>query len=488
MVKKRVKKKVVKTVSKTDHRKEYLIATISIAAIIVLVSLIFFTDTFVGKGYYTENATDTSPVCFFKFNSDNNQKSELFIPKGKTGMINFNNEIINIKINDITGENGGTCIFQYNWEYNDEFEDEQALIIGEDYSFYWGNLILEDIIGSQCSPLYGPDSKNKILSFFNNPNFKNHEEKYFMSNINFEPAFVQENKIIHENSCESENSVKKYLCTENNLTSEIVECPEDYSCTKGVCFQCIDHQDSEFDWMKGRVNFSLVDGDNIINKKVNDFCKDNQTFVDFSCSETGLNGKETTCSNGCYYYGYHHYPACFDGCKDSDNDNIHVAGNITGLELKKQGKNYYDSITFYNDGCSGTKVVEHTCAENGRIIKEEITCPKKMTCVQGACIENPALVSALEWNKEGITIEAKADTKKPFWVIITMYDKDNSILSISRTKSLALKKYENIYLSADVPEPDQISKKTVEVYDIPDPSKWTVYLNETFVMEYDEDS
>ena len=237
------------------------------------------------------------------------------------------------------------------------------------------------------------------------------------------------------------------------------------------------------------VNFSLFnDKTDIINKKVHDFCKDNQTFVDFSCSETGLSVKETTCSNGCYYYGYHHYPDCFNGCTDSDSDNIHVTGNITGLELKKQGKNYYDSITTYEDGCSGTKVIEHSCAENGRIVKEEITCPEKMTCVKGACIENPALVSASEWNKEGITIKAKADTKKPFWVIITTYDKDNSILSISRTKSLALEKYENVYLSADVPNSDQISKKTVEVYDIPDPSKWTVYLNETYVIEYDEDS
>jgi hypothetical protein len=484
MVKKRVKKKVVKTASKTDHQKEYLIAIISIVAIIGLVSLLFFTDTFVGKGYYTENVTDTTPVCVFKFTSENNQESKLLIPKGQTGIIPYEENLINIKVNDITSEDDGTCTFQYLWDYGKEFESEQDLIIGEEYSFYWGNLMLEDVIGSECS-----GQEDYYLSFFNQENYKNHKGKYYTNNIQYEPAFIQGSKTLHENSCESDSSVKKYSCIENNLTSKITECPEDYSCAKGVCFQCVDNQDSDVIWMKRRVNFSLFNNeDEIISKNINDFCKDNQTFVNFSCSATGLNVKETTCSNGCYYYGYKSYPGCFDGCTDSDSDNIKIKGNITGLELKQSGDNYYDSITSYEDGCSGTKVVEHTCAENGKIIKKEIECPEKMTCVEGACIERPALVSAQEWNKDGVRIEAIKDTKKPFWIIITTYDKDNSLLSVSRTKSLALEKYESVHLSADYPDSDQIYKKTVQVYDIPDPSNWTVYLNETFVMEYDEDS
>jgi hypothetical protein len=458
-----VKKKPIRKGKK--NKKPLVVAIVSLIAIIILAFLALFTSQFSGKAI--EGCTLS--YCQFEY-TDNGQDYTINILENQIGLIDYNNSLLNI---NVVEANENNCKFDL-IPANRSNQDNNGIVLtaGE----------TEDglkLLSTAC------ETANCIESSTNHPFWSEYSYEIIngqYSKFNFEPKYVVADQK-YVNKCEDKTSFD-YSCENDLLQTDDNQCSEDYSCWKGSCVSCTDNYNNSDKTERGKVAFS-IDGE--FSHEFNDFCKDENTLIDASCNP-GIKLTEITCDNGCYL-DEHNVAKCLQGCVDSDDDNTEIKGNVTGLYTSED--TFEDQIVYREDTCKNTDskvVIERTCGDDHRIVSQEITCSGANVCQNGKCTTFSALnVTLSNFNKQSsfdTSLESIGEITVPFWIVTTLKDEDGKILSYKRELFEPGESSYNSYLTYH--NSNLVEKKEVIVYDVPDPSKWSVYLTNNYSHTADE--
>jgi hypothetical protein len=173
-------------------------------------------------------------------------------------------------------------------------------------------------------------------------------------------------------------------------------------------------------------------------------------------------------------------------CNDPDLNDTSKKGTITGQELDLTSGSVENKLVSKEDSCyDSSKVIEYVCNENDFVDWELKTCPEKTICLEGACVLAPPLLNAEDVSKTTTKLLAIENVDKPFWVITTLLDEDGTIILFSKILYPSLEKEQPYEHIVSYPDLDLVKTKKVVVFDVNDPSLWTVYLNETFEVQYE---
>jgi hypothetical protein len=521
MAKKRVKKKVVRKSKKHHHDKPFIITFISLFAVLVVFLLFLFADNFVGKSFETGNVTCIN-YCKFSTSMDLISKSSetlyVIVPEGESTHATFSGLPVKIFVKNIEEINGvKKCNFGLilpnlpdNTDFGSEwfveysgfsFEDFKNLSfsIGEtitlDESLFSGGntndylldlLKLEEIGCQECIDI---DDDNDVISDYSEFGEFNVtlDDKHNLIDYSFKGTYALDDSGKLEDSCQSPNIIKEAVCNSNGTASFVEkECPSGLGCVDGVCVKC--SKSSGYyggDYVRLLNEFTTSEGkylDSLYIDDVNNYCKDNKTLIEYSCSDNKVLIEESSCSGSCSLASG--VGICFDGCSDSDGEDAYVQGEITGLKLENWGNDYDEKIKVEKDGCLNGQVVEKYC--DGNYIKEKLlSCSEGYSCDEGACVQ-PKIFKIWEDSKTSVGFKPIKNISTPFWVVISLKGEDNGVILFKKTLYHNATKDESFYNFGYYSNDDLIKKKEVLVYDVDDPSEWTVYLNKPFVVEYNE--
>jgi hypothetical protein len=488
MKKRGVKKKVdsFRFSNIAAHHKQLLIIIISIVAIISLSLFMFTKEPVVGKAEETGivPGEDCVKYCQFKTVNDGNN-AFVNVPFGETVFTSIANKGINIHVKNISE---GTCFLDVYYSRKNWGSKLNISLIPGQYALEFeesaNNLRLEKV---GCDSCVQPHS----TSLGSYPAFGEYYEersnilfgKYVTTNLSFKPDFAVNNSGNFYQSCQDNVTVQKYVCSTGQLVKENNTCSNNFECFNGFCVEKWTSSEGRFS-----LNFDNGVPDNYFWKDLNPVCLDENTLIKVVFEENKFKFVQETCVSGCHFGHKNGWNAnCFTGCTDTDNDELTIQGNVTGLVLEDYPDGIsYETLKTLSDGCSldQTKIVELSC--EGNYIKDTVVpCSSGNVCVSGACQERLPSVEAIEHSdKRQIKIKGLEDVTVPFFVSMTLYGENNSVLARSEIKYPHLNEGGTIYSYSDYPNENLVKKKEVIVYDVPDPNKWTVFLNETFVMEY----
>jgi len=132
-----------------------------------------------------------------------------------------------------------------------------------------------------------------------------------------------------------------------------------------------------------------------------DYCKDENTVVEYKCSGGNCTPVEYNCNNDCLP-GYEKYCFCSGGrcvkkryCRESDrHKDIYDPGYCEEFEGKT-------SVGRYDDGCNGSVLREYFCKNDGSCGFIDIDCSSSFfrrggSCSSGECTQNPQLGSCYD--------------------------------------------------------------------------------------------
>ncbi|NYZ74436.1 hypothetical protein H0O00_04805 [Candidatus Micrarchaeota archaeon] len=145
-------------------------------------------------------------------------------------------------------------------------------------------------------------------------------------------------------TCVGTTSVKEYLCTDNEIASETMQCGSGYSCNAGKCVRdvCTDTDSGKDTAVKGTVTYG--------NKTNTDSCYSSTTVLEYYCSsETTILNEKISCGSG---------KECADGkCSavECDNNLTEIDDQderyeIIGLDDGDELLLYADEAVEINDG------------------------------------------------------------------------------------------------------------------------------------------
>ena len=468
-----------------EHHKQLIIVVISIIAIIVLSLFMFSKEITVGKSIEMGTG-DCTNYCQFKSFQDGSTII-VNVPIGETVFTSRGGNSINIYVINISD---GICNFDiYPGSIGYTPKLNISLSVGQ-YAYNYNNpesdLKLESIGCTSCVqthltalgnyPSFGEYYQNYTSDVFNNNN---------LVNLLFNPDFILNDSGKFSRSCQDNITVKNYVCQNGQAVEETSNCVEGNICFNGYCAEVWKNYE-------GRVAWKLENSipDSYFWQDLNSVCLGENSLVKVTLSDNGPVFEQKTCATGCHYGNKNGWGAdCFTGCTDTDNGELNIRGNVTGLVSEDYPNGIiYGTLKTLSDACSldETEVIELSC--DGDYIKSSnYECPNRHICVDGACRERPASLEASEiWGHDYVRIRALEDVTVPFFVIITLFDENNSFLARSEHRYSGLNKYYDVNPRTYVSNTNLIRKKEVIVYDTPDPSTWNVYLNGTYVVEYNE--
>ena len=469
-----------------EHHKQLIIVVISIIAIMALSLFMFSKETTVGKVTQAPTVGDCTDYCQFKSFRDGSAII-VNVPIGKTVFTLKNYNLINIHVKNISS---GICNFDiYPGSIGDNPKLNVSLSAGE-YAYTYDspdyNIKLESIGCSSCVQTH-------LTAMGEYPTFGEYYQNYTsdvfgdnsLVNLLFEPDFILNDSGKFSRSCQNNVTVKNYVCQNDLAVEETINCIEGNTCYNGYCAEPWDGYDGRIAW---KLENSIPDS--YLWQDLNNVCLGQNSLVKVTLSDNGPIFEQKTCATGCHYGNKNGWGAdCFAGCTDTDNGELNIKGNVTGLVSEDYPNGIlYGTLKTLSDSCSldETEVIELSC--DGDYIKDtKYDCPDRHICVEGACAERPASLEASEvWSHDYVRIRALEDVTVPFFVIMTLFDENKSFLARSEHRYYGLNKNHEVNPRTSVQDTNLIRRKEVIAYDTPDPSTWNVYLNETYVVEYNE--
>lgn len=172
--------------------------------------------------------------------------------------------------------------------------------------------------------------------------------------------------------CTSSSTLKEYTCSENQISSNIVQCPSEYSCKDGACIKneqkCEGNTDIDL-FTAGLVNVTKTTGFVL---QYNDVC-DVGKVRDYYCDGSDAKFRTVECPNGylCDLGKCVHFSYCYDfdgGIYPDIASNTSVGDNV------------------YSDRCKDNSIVSEYYCDGGnlRSVDKDCTITGK-TCVNGGC-------------------------------------------------------------------------------------------------------
>jgi len=174
--------------------------------------------------------------------------------------------------------------------------------------------------------------------------------------------------------CIAEDRLTEYTCDGDELHIEDISCPNDYTCSGGVCYPDVACHDTDEDYgTDGRYHKGTVYYDN---QDYKDYCMDEYTVVEYSCFSQRMQEAYLTCPSG--YTCTRGACAVVDECEDTDG----------GRDYYEQGETTEPSGFEARDQCiNGETVLEYYCDDDELVASARFDCPSGYACSAGACLE-----------------------------------------------------------------------------------------------------
>lgn len=182
-----------------------------------------------------------------------------------------------------------------------------------------------------------------------------------------EAGYITKGETRQNDSCASTTAVFEYYCTDNEIQSERVSCPEGTECSGGMCASpvCMDSDGGQAADVLGTTARGT--------ERYTDDCSDANTVKEYYCSESGIANILLACGSG---------RACVDGacaavaCTDSDG----------GMNILERGT-LREGGGVYVDYCSGTSSVKEYYCSGGTMVQTVANCGEEFYCSDGRCLE-----------------------------------------------------------------------------------------------------
>jgi len=178
---------------------------------------------------------------------------------------------------------------------------------------------------------------------------------------------VKGNETLSEgtDSCAGTTSVTEYSCTGANITSEVMSCPADSSCTDGAC---VSKQCTDSDGGKSPLTFGTTTK---LPESKSDSCQDSSTVKEYYCLNNNIAFSLEPCPSG---YGCDAGKCVGASCDDSDGGN-----NPEEVGIIRKG------LDIQSDSCVDTYTLKEYFCENDAITSEDVVCPVGEVCFDGKC-------------------------------------------------------------------------------------------------------
>ena len=182
-----------------------------------------------------------------------------------------------------------------------------------------------------------------------------------------EAGVIAKGNVTYNDSCASTTAVFEYYCTNNEIQSERVDCPEGTECSGGRCAAplCNDSDNGQV----ANVFGTVVKG----TERHSDECADANTVREYYCSGNSVANILLACPSGTVCTG----GVCnASACTDTDGgSNLFERGTV------REGENVYI------DYCSGTASVKEYYCSNGSMVQTIADCGDGFYCSDGRCLE-----------------------------------------------------------------------------------------------------
>lgn len=182
-----------------------------------------------------------------------------------------------------------------------------------------------------------------------------------------EAGVITKGEVTYNDSCASTTAVFEYYCTDNEIQSERVNCPEGTECSGGRCAAplCNDSDGGQV----ANVFGTVVKG----TERHPDECADANTVREYYCSGNSVADILLTCPSGTVCTG----GVCNASvCTDTDG----------GFNLFERGT-VREGGGVYIDYCSDTSSVKEYYCSNGTMAQTIGNCGEGFYCSDGRCLE-----------------------------------------------------------------------------------------------------
>lgn len=439
------------------------IGLIAIIVVIVGLSLFFLAKSGVSStGKAIEITQDGCYLhCTFRGISEGEVR-DVSVPMNGSAAVQIGDDAVHVSVREVDVV-GQRCLFdlQHGVGRNSIYYTE---VVGwQTDSFYRGSL---ELVGVGCEECVEARHQDHSTLFY--------ESERGIGEVNYEiePGYIVNESGVQAVHCD-ENTVISPTCSEPIEYS----CDEGFSCQEGLCVSC---EDVELEEGAVRVEFAGLGGE-----RFDSYC-DDATLVTYSCgAQGGMARTETQCAQGCFETDARG-AACFEGCTDSDEEDVHIAHNVTGFVLYDTYRGGFEQrVGMREDSCVGSEVVEQVCREDGFIEQKRIACPTGEVCRLGACVRAPPTFGIEESGSSGIRLTlVDENVDMPFYVAMTFYNAQGEIVGFHRERIEGSRDQYSYYVSASISAQEDVVRKEVVVYDTLNQDAWKVYLNESFVIEY----
>jgi hypothetical protein len=380
----------IKSALEKRRKKQAVIAIVTLVLLVGFSIFLLSKGTSVGKGIddgiddeLNQDVCLTS--CTFKTIYGGDVKY-VTVAQGESGYTYIGKEAYNIKVIQVE-ENVCRFVIQ---NILSQGYTQRDLTLHEDLYEYNDDTTFELFsIQHECQECIEPNAEYTTLSYVAIGYDSLDSRISKKANITIQPQYILDSVDgIKYNTCRNNITVLQEQCIGN--TTEL-SCNDGFTCQEGVCTQCTELSKENTD------DVELEFTPDQIKQRFQNYCIA-KSYVQFSCSDNQMVIEKEECAIGCYPgKSYNDDPICLNECVDTDQEDITIQGNTTGIKINDFRTGFREEVWTEQDGCLNEQVViEKSCNANGYISTQRHTCPDHTVCRQGACINAPPTFFAQE--------------------------------------------------------------------------------------------
>ena len=176
---------------------------------------------------------------------------------------------------------------------------------------------------------------------------------------------------VYVDACVGTSQVTEYYCSDGEVASERIACPEGTECREGKCvaLECVDSDEGRDTSVKGTTSKGA--------ESYTDYCEDGTTVKEYYCSDSQILSMLISCASD-------------EGCEDGVCIPVVCSDTDGGLVSTVKGTVRADG-TVYIDYCTGGSTLREYYCLGGEVKYGSVDCGSGYYCSNGACKEEECI-------------------------------------------------------------------------------------------------